>query len=179
MRRVILVWAALATISCAKGEGEKEVPNPLAPGEVATLSLCGATNENRAPCADAQDNVIQFRVHTQNDRVCPCFSFTMANLAVSDLGRSGGTTFDFTGFRPGTYTVTGQAMSGPVDFTFWHNTSTSTIGVVPSSIQHLSGPVRATNESCRIGYATGFNETFPANFSFQFTIAAGSSGGSC
>src|SRR5262249_32167500 len=99
------------------------------------------------------------------------------------------TTYGFAGFRPGTFQVTGQMMIGSIDFSFSHNSSTSTIGVVPSSIQSLSGPLRSGLQSCFVGYAvpsvcnnnvcTPDSSKLPASCSFQFPVAAGTSGGSC
>jgi hypothetical protein len=178
MRGLLPGLLTVVAVACAGGGGEKTVPNPLAPGEVATISLCGSTAEPRAPCADQIDNVIQFRVFGQSGLMCPCYSFAILSQSLTDLGSSSGATYDFTGFRPGTYTVTGQVLQGSLRFTFWHNTSTSTIGVVPSSIQSVSGPVNSSNQNCSIGYQPQ-PSALPASFSFQFTVAAASSGGSC
>ncbi|MDO8630573.1 MAG: hypothetical protein Q7R41_08765 [Phycisphaerales bacterium] len=178
-RPAVIALLIVGAIACGRGgDSEKVVPNPLAPGEVANITLCGSTTENRAPCADTTNNVIQFRAVGPGGTSCPCYSFSFANQSLNDLG-SPSATYDFTGFRPGTYTLTGQVIKGAIDITFWHNTSTSTIGVVPSSIQTLSGPVRASNPECRIGYQPTGNQQLPASFSFQFTVAAASSGGSC
>jgi len=110
---------------------------------------------------------------------CPCFTFSFLNQNLNDLGAAPTTTYEFTGFRPGTYQVTGQMMVGNIDFGFWHNTSTSTIGVDPSSLQSLSGPVKSSNQTCNIGYQQPVASQLPASFSFQFTVAAATAGGSC
>src|SRR5262245_26627167 len=148
MRRLILGLLTGVSVACAGGGGEEQVPNPVAPGETVTISLCGSTTEPRAPCADQISNLIQFRVGGQGGLSFPCYSFALLNQSLTDLGSSSGATYDFTGFRPGTYAVTGQVIKGSAGFTFWHNTSTSAIGVVPSSIQSLSGPVNSSNQNC-------------------------------
>jgi hypothetical protein len=129
-----------------------------------------------AACAQA----IEIRVNpADGSQPCPCFNFSFLNQNLADLGGPSGN-YEFTGFRPGTYTVTGQFDTRGVGFTFVHNTSTSTIGVVPASLQSLSGPVVASSPSCRVEYSTGSSQgRTPVTFSFQFTVAAATSGGSC
>jgi hypothetical protein len=110
---------------------------------------------------------------------CPCFNFAFLNQNLNDLGTTN-RNYEFTGFRPGTYTVTGDFNTRGLTFAFAHNTSTSTIGVVPSSLQSLTGPAIASSGSCRIEYNTGSSLTrATVPYSFQFTIAAATSGGSC
>ena len=183
MRRtshILMLAMAVGVIACkGKGGGEKTVPTPLGPGEVITVSLCGSTTEPRGPCGESLENTIQIRVGTVNSAVCPCYRFAFLNQNLTDLGSPVNSTYEFTGFRPGNYEVTGEMLSPNVDFTFWHNTSTSTIGVVPSSLRSLTGPARSSNQECRIGYDQGFANPQPVRFSFQFTIAAGRDGGSC
>lgn len=190
MRRVILGVLVGAAIACGGGRGGKTVPNPIAPGEIITVSLCGSTTENRSPCANFPDNSIQIRVGNNSlPATCPCFTFSFLNQTLSDLGAALTTTYEFTGFRPGTYTVTGQMQIPAMDFRFSHNSSTSTIGVVPSSLQSLMGPARTTNSSCSVGYfipnvcnqgvCVPDASKLPSSFSFQFTVAAVTAGGSC
>ena len=183
VRRVILTILVGTTIGCggSDGGGEKQVPNPLAPGEVANIALCGSTTEPRSPCGDQQDNIIQVRVGGNSGLTCPCFNFTIGSLAVNDLGSTGtgGTTYDFSGFRPGNYTVTGQSRTQSINFQFSHNTSTSLIGVVPSSLQITSGTAGTPFDSCSVQYNFPQNTTLPASIGFNFTVAAASSGGSC
>lgn len=181
-KRTCLAVLALAAVSCGGGGGgsrEKVVPSPLAPGEVITVSLCGSTTQPMSPCANFPDNAIQMRVSGANGLQCPCFNFAFLNQNLTDLGPATTTTYEFTGFRPGTYTVTGAFTSPGLNFTFAHNASTSTIGVVPSSLQSLSGP-GSSAQSCLLGYNSGSNlSRTSVAFSFQFTVAATTSGGSC
>jgi hypothetical protein len=173
----ILVLAVVCG-GCSKGGG-KSVPNPLAPGEIINVTLCGSTSEPRNPCSNFPDNSIELRVTpADGSQQCPCFNFAFLNQNLKDEGTTN-RNYEFTGFRPGTYTVTGDFNTRGVAFTFVHNTSTGTIGVVPTSLQSLSGPVTSAG-SCRIEYNTGSSltrTTMP--YSFQFTIAAATSGGSC
>ena len=172
---------AVALVACRGGDGGgKTVPNPVGPGEIISVELCGSTSENRGPCPNSPDNSIQIRVNGQSGLQCPCFNFSFLNQNLTDLGVSAQSTYEFTGFRPGTYTVTGQfTLPGQLHFTFWHNTSTSLIGVVPSSLQSLSGPASASPPACRVEYSTSNPNRTPVAFSFQFTVAAAASGGSC
>ena len=192
-RRVGLAVFALTAIACGGGGGghaEKIVPNPVAPGEIITVSLCGSTNQPMGPCGNSLDNTIQIRIGNNSlPAPCPCFTFTFLNQTLSDLGPATTTTYEFTGFRPGTYQVSGQLMTGGIDFGFVHNPSTSTIGVVPASIQSLTGPAKSANLSCSVGYSVpnACNQgvcspdasKLPASLSFQFTVAAGTAGGTC
>jgi hypothetical protein len=174
-----LATLALATIGCSGGGSGKEVPNPLGPGEIINVTLCGSTTEPRNPCTNFPDNSIEIRVNpADGSQQCPCFNFAFLNQNLNDLGAPN-SNYEFTGFRPGTYTVTGQFNTRGVGFTFAHNTSTSAIGIVPSSLQSLSGPA-VGGQSCRVEYNTGssLNRT-PVDFSFQFTVAAATAGGSC
>jgi hypothetical protein len=173
---------ALTLAACKGGDDAKIVPNPVAPGEIISVSLCGSTTEPTGPCPNFPDNSIQIRVGSASGALqpCPCFNFSFLNQNLADLGVPQNTTYEFTGFRPGTFTVNGQFNTSGVIFTFWHNTSTGTIGVVPASLQSLSGPAVAASQSCRVEYNTGSNQNRTSvPFSFQFTVAAGSSGGSC
>ena len=178
-----VLCAAAVLVACrGAGNSEKTVPNPVAPGEIIMISLCGSTAEPRGPCPNFPDNSIQIRVGGAGGAQCPCFTFAIVNLNLTDLGPAGGTTYEFTGFRPGTFTVTGQFMTPGLYLTFVHNTSTSTIGIVPSSLQSLSGPAIGANSSCQIGYSVGSSGNpgrTPIPFSFQFTVAAAQNGGSC
>lgn len=177
--------AVLAVTLCACGGGgsgneEKTVPNPVGPGEIINVSLCGSTTEPRSPCGDAQNNIIQLRVGSSGGAQCPCFNFGFLNQNLTDLGASGGvTTYEFSGFRPGSFTVTGQFTTPAVSFEFSHNPSTSTIGIAPASLQSISGPVTTATRPCQIAYAGSNVSRTPIPFSFQFTVAAASSGGSC
>jgi hypothetical protein len=183
VRRVILAIVASMTIACGGyGGDEKQVPNPLGPGEVANIAVCGSTTEPRSPCGDQQDNIIQLRVGGNTGATCPCFNFTIGSLAVNDLGTTGNngtTTYDISGFRPGNYTLTGQTMTRSINFKFSHNTSTSTIGVVPSSLQITTGPAATPFDSCSLSYSVQPNAALPAAVAFNFTVAAAASGGSC
>jgi hypothetical protein len=182
MRTLIALLMTTAALGCGGGGGgEISVPTPLAPGEVASITSCGGTTEPKGTCDINADNIIQVRVNTVTDRSCPCFNWSFLNQSLSDLGSpgSGGTTtYEFMGFRPGTYQVSGQTLNGRVNFTFWHNTSTSKIGVVPSSLQSLSGPSTTPDRACSVTYNPSSNQ-LPASFSFQFTIAAVTDGGTC
>lgn len=176
---VLAIVVALVTVSaCKKGGGGKTVPDPLGPGEVINVVLCGSTTEPKNPCQNFPDNSIEIRLGTTDgSQQCPCFSFTFLNQNLTDLG-SPFSNYEFTGFRPGSYTVTGQFNTRSVFFTFAHNTSTSTIGVVPASLQNLTGP--GTSSGCQIAYNTGSSlNRVTTTFSFQFDIAAATSGGSC
>jgi hypothetical protein len=177
--RLFLVFALACASGCGigGGKGETPVPNPLAPGEIITVNFCGATTEPRGTCGDSAENVIQVRVAGQGSS-CPCFTWAFLNQSLTDTGSPAVTTYEFMGFRPGTYQVTGRALTGLVDFTFWHNSSTSKIGVVPSSLQSLSGPAVTPERPCSIKYLPG-NGQLPASFSFQFAIAAVTAGGTC
>ena len=182
VRRVILTFLLGATIACGGGgDDEKVTPTPLGPGEVAAVTLCGSTTEPRSPCGDQQNNIIQMRVGGNSGVACPCFNFTIANLAINDLGTTGtgGTTYEFGGFRPGNYTVAGQTFTRSINFKFVHNTSTSTIGVVPSSLQITNGTAGTPFDSCSVSYNLAANAALPAPFAFNFTVAAATSGGSC
>ncbi len=180
MLRVSLAAFTLAAIACSGGDSRPMVPNPIGPGEIINVTLCGSTTEPRNPCSNAADNSIEIRVNpADGSQQCPCFNFSFLNQNLADLGAPSGN-YEFTGFRPGTYTVTGQFDTRGVGFTFVHNTSTSSIGVVPASLQSLSGPVVASSQSCRVEYSTGSSQgRTPVTFSFQFTVAAATSGGSC
>ena len=179
VRTGALVTAAAFIAACG-GNDAKVVPSPVAPGEVIAVSLCGSTTEAKSPC-NFPDNSIQIRVGGAGGAQCPCFNFAFLNQNLTDLGPSGTTTYEFTGFRPGTFTVTGQFTTPGITFAFSHNTSTSTIGVVSSSLQSVSGPASGSNPSCQVGYANAASNPSrtPVTFSFQFTVAAGTSGGSC
>jgi len=170
----------LAMVCGACSGGSKSVPSPLAPGEIINVVLCGSTAEPKNPCSNFPDNSIELRVNpADGSQQCPCFNFAFLNQSLTDQGTTT-RNYEFTGFRPGTYTVTGDFNTRGAGFTFAHNTSTSTIGVVPSSLQSLSGPVTASTGSCRIDYNTNSSQTrTTVPFSFQFTVAAASSGGSC
>jgi hypothetical protein len=151
-------------------------PSPLAPGEVITLSLCGSTTDSsRGPCENTT-NEIQMSVTVSAGSTCPCFSWSLLNLSLTDLGTPYAG-YGIMDLRPGTYQVTAQINNILGIFKFFHNSSTSAIGVVPSSIQSLSGPP-ATNVNCQLEYKPNSSE-LPANVSFQFTVADGSSGGTC
>ena len=175
-RRFIVAVIAVSIAGCGGGGSEKTVPNPLAPGEGITVALCGSTTEPRSPCGENAVNSIQISVFASAP--CPCFSFAFLNQNLRDLG-AGQNVYEFTGFRPGTYQVTGQLIVNSVDFKFFHNSGTSTIGVAPSSLRSLSGPVKSSSQSCSIGYQQPPGNPQPANFSFEFTVAAGTQGGTC
>jgi hypothetical protein len=175
----VLIVALVVGAGCSGGGG-KSVPSPLGPGETLNVTLCGSTSEPTSPCPNFPDNAIQIRVSpADGSQQCPCFNFAFLNQNLNDLGTPT-RNYEFTGFRPGTYTVTGDFNTRGMALTFWHNTSTSTIGVVPSSLQSLTGPVVASSGSCRIDYNTGSSLTrTTVPYSFQFTIAAATSGGTC
>lgn len=175
-----VVVLGIVLVGCSAGGQGKTVPSPVAPGEIINVTLCGSTTESRSPCPNFPDNSIQILVgSTDSSQQCPCFNFSFLNQNLTDLGAASNTTYEFTGFRPGTYTVTGQFNTRGLIVRFNHNTSTSTIGVVPASLQSLSGPV-APSDSCRVEYNTGSSlNRVSTSFSFQFTVAAGTSGGSC
>lgn len=176
----LAMWIA----GCGGGGREAApLPNPLAPGEVITVTLCGtSTDINSDPCGPDVPNAIQITALTSapsGPPVCPCFNFAFLNQSLQDLNASTNR-YTFTGFRPGTYQVTGLLRSNVVSFRFFHNNSTSTIGVVPSSLRSLTGPVTSSNQSCSVGYQLPFSSNpAPANFSFEFTVAATTQGGSC
>jgi hypothetical protein len=179
-RFVCVLGLAMWIAGCGGGGRESApLPNPLAPGEVITVTLCGTTTENRAPCGEDVPNAIEITAFTSSPPVCPCFNFAFLNQSLQDLNASTNR-YTFTGFRPGTYQVTGLLRSNVVSFRFFHNNSTSTIGVVPSSLRSLTGPVTSSNQSCSLGYQLPFSSNPPpANFSFEFTVAASAQGGSC
>jgi len=169
-------------VACGGGHGNT---GPTAPdasaGPATTITMCGSTTENKGPCGQDPPNAIQFRVNNaETSRGCPCFNFSILNLSLNDIGPAQTTTYEFTGFRQGTYQVSGAMMISGIDFTFAHNATTSAIAVVPSSLKSLSGPSKSDSQACTIGYLVPFQDRgTPANFSFQFTIADKASGGSC
>src|SRR5438552_1722823 len=126
MFRIGFVVIAVGCVACGGGGHEKTVPNPIGPGEIISVSLCGSTMEPRSPCGDRLDNVIQIRVGGFGGIQCPCFNFAFLNQNLTDLGPGSLVTYEFTDFRPGTFTVTGQFVSTGLTFAFSHNTSTST-----------------------------------------------------
>jgi hypothetical protein len=179
MLRLGVVMFALAAVACSGKDGGPAVPDPSL-GPATAVTMCGSTPQPIDPCNNIPDNAIQIRVGNVSPTLaCPCFTFAFLNQSLNDLGPALATTYNFTGFRPGTYQITGQLITTAINFTFWHNSSTSAIGVVPSSIQNLSGPVVSTTGSCGLGYSVVEANRRPASFSFQFTVASVAAGGSC
>lgn len=170
--------AVLALMAACKGGDTGPVAPDPSLGPATSVTLCGSTSEPRDPCDNFPENEIQMIVNGGNGISCPCFTFTLLNQNLSDEGTSN-RNYGFLGFRSGTYQVSGQMNTAQLGFNFMHNTSTSAIGVVPSSIQSLSGPTGTPFRDCSVQYNAPNPSQRPASFSFQFTVAAAADGGSC
>ena len=205
MRGLVLTAMALAAIACGGGSGGSSGggnrggnTGPTAPdaaaGPTSSVSLCGSTTQPTEPCPRTNNALQLFVGNNALPAPCPCFTFTLLNQTYNDLGAALTTTYEYTGFTPGTYEVSGQLLTDAVYFKFVHNATFSAIGVVPGSIQSLTGTVDnasapASNPGCQLAYSvpklcannvcSRDPAKFPANFSFKFTVATASAGGSC
>lgn len=181
MRHAVLMTVTLVAIACGRGGGSRDTgPTPVdaSLGPATSVTLCGSVSTPTDSCPNFPNNMIEMRVSGGNGVSCPCFTFKFLDQDLSDQGTSN-RNYGFTGFRPGTYQVSGQVSTGQLGFTFWHNATTSAIGVVPSSIQSLTGSVGTPFNGCSVQYRGPNPGQPPASFSFQFTVANVVDGGSC
>jgi hypothetical protein len=173
-RSICFVCALAAWVAGCGGSGGGS-DSVTAPTTAATsVTLCGTLpgDSQVPPCAQVFG--VKVTVLSLNTPACgtPCFTFTFLNQTVTG---SAPTIYGFSGLGAGIYQITGQINATGL-FSLKTNSMCcapggSGFGVVPNSIQSLTGPNPQLAGCSGLIYTVPTGTPLPVNFSYQFTTS--------